>query len=164
MAEILIAEDIAGFLGDVSPSLGEVGTDIFRGPVRPFSKSGATTLIPRDCIFVIENTGGDAPIPAAGSAYQEIRSVALQIIVRNTSSSSTKAQEVYNVLADLTTADITQPGYIVFEMSQSNPLFLPGLDNNVDSYWSINMEAIYDQTEVAFSAIYGTAVYGTGVY
>jgi len=164
MAEILVAEDIAGFLGDATPSLGTVGTDIFRGPVRPFTKSGATTLIPRNCIFVIENTGGDAPIPVAGAGYQEIRTVSLQIIVRNTSSASTKAQEVYNVLADMTTADITQPGYIVFEMAQSNPLFLPGLDNNVDAYWSINMDAMYDQIDVAFVAVYGTAVYGTGVY
>lgn len=145
MAEVTIANDITAYLGDVDPSVGTVGTNIFRGPARPFTKSGASTLIPRNCIFVVANTAGDAPVPLAGSAYQKIRTVSAQVIVRNTSAASDSAQTVYNALADLEVSDISTLGYVAFEMPQSNPLYLPGLDNNVDSYWTINIDAIYDQ-------------------
>jgi len=164
MADITLAADIAKYLGAYTPTIGTVGTDIFRGPVRPFTKTGATTLIPRNCVFVIANTGGEAPLPMAGTAYQQVRTVSVQVIIRNTSSHDATAVNIYNALTAMATSDLDQPGYIGFQVQNSSPIYIPGIDGNLDNYWTINVDAIYDQRNVTKISRYGTGVYGTAVY
>lgn len=164
MADITLAADIARYLGDYTPTIGTVGTDIFRGPVRPFTKSGATTLIPRNCVFVTANTGGDVPYPMAGTAYQKVRTVSAQIVIRNTNSYDATAVNIYNALTAMSTSDMNQDGYVAFEVQNSSPIYIPGIDGNLDNYWTINIDAIYDQRNVIEISLYGTGVYGTAVY
>jgi hypothetical protein len=136
-----VANDIANQLS--TDGLGTVGTDIFRGPTRAFTQdSDGVDLIPRDAIFVALPTPGPDPIPMAGTAYQDVRTAAVQIIVRNTDTASTVAEEVYNALAVATPAE-----YIALEMIGSGPAYLPGIDPNQDNLWSINLHAIYDQRD-----------------
>jgi len=81
----------------------------------------------------------------------------VQIIVRNTDTASTVAEQVYNALATATITD-----YIALEMIGSGPAYIPGIDPNQDNLWSINLHAIYDQRETP--SVYGTGVYGTAIY
>ena len=136
-----VANDIADQIA--SDGLGEVGTNLFHGPTRPHTMTSAgVDLIPRDAIFVALPTPGPDPLPTAGSAYQEIRTAAVQIIVRNTDTASTVAQQVFDGLA---TATILE--YIALEMIGSGPAYIPGIDPNQDNLWSINLHAIYDQRD-----------------
>ena len=141
MAVKTVANDIASQIA--TDGLGSVGTDIFRGPTRAFTQdSDGVDLIPRDAIFVALPTPGPDPVPMAGSAYQDVRTAAVQIIVRNTDTASTVAEQVYNALAVATPAD-----YIALEMIGSGPAYIPGIDPNQDNLWSINLHAIYDQRD-----------------
>jgi len=155
MAVRYVANDIADVLE--TEGIGTVGTNIFRGPLRPFTQLSSTDVIPRNALFVSLPIPGPDPVPMAGSAYEMIRIASVQIIVRNTDTSSNKAQQTYDVLASL-----TPDNYIALEMIGSGPAYIPGIDANRGNLWTINLHAIYDQRES--KSYYGTGVYGTATY
>ena len=151
-----VANDIAAQIA--TDGLGTVGENLFRGPTRPHTQTSAgVDLIPRDAIFVALPTPGPDPLPMAGTAYQDIRTAAVQIIVRNTDTASTVAEQVYNALAAATPAN-----YIALEMIGSGPAYIPGIDQHQDNLWSINLHAIYDKRDTP--SLYGTGIYGTALY
>ena len=120
-------------------SHGTVGTDIFRGGLRPYAQVSGSDIIPRNAIFVSAPTPGLAPIPIAGTNWQKLRQVSIQVMLRRSSSSDATARSVFESLA----AGIS--GYVMTEVVGSGPAYL-GVDQNGDHLWSMNMIITYDET------------------
>ena len=140
-AERKVTEDLAYHLAVDVSSL-EVGTNLFRGPTRPHTRTSAgTELIPRDAVFINMPTAGPEPYPLAGSGWGQLRTAAVQVVVRDTDVGSDVPQAVFDALVDMTLGT----GYLGLEMVGSGPAYLPGIDPNQDSTWSINVNVLYDQ-------------------
>lgn len=141
MADRKVTEDIAHQLETDVSSL-TVGTNLFRGPIRPHTRtSSGTELIPRNSVFISTPTEGPAPFPIAGSGWGQLRTATIQVIVRNTDTGSNLPQQIFDILVDVTLGT----GYLGLEMIGSGPAYLPGINENEDNLWSMNCNVIYDQ-------------------
>ena len=121
-----------------------VGTNLFRGPVRPYTRTSAgTELIPRNAAFVSAPTEGPEPYPIAGSGWGKLRIASVQVIIRNTDTGSTMPQRIYDAFVSM----VLPTGYLGIAMIGSGPAYLPGIDSNEDNMWSINTHVTYDQRE-----------------
>ena len=158
MAERKVTEDLAAQLATDVSSL-TVGTNLFRGATRPHTRTTAgAELIPRDAVFINMPTAGPEPFPLAGSGWGQLRTAAVQVVVRDTDAGSNIPQQVYDALVDMTLGT----GYLGLEMVGSGPAYLPGIDPNQDNTWSINVNVLYDQRLTP--SLYGSAAYGDATY
>lgn len=132
------AADVAAALA--TAGYGTVGTDLFRGPVRP---PDADTGMPTRAIFVVDGaTGGPEPVGVFGDPAL-FRRATVQVTVRHEvyDTGDAQAEQIYDTLAAGTLAG----GYLALMMLNSQPLFL-GQDRSSWYTWTINVEAHYEQT------------------
>lgn len=118
-----------------SQSVGTVGTDIFRGPVRSPSE-----YMPHRGIFCFTQ-GGPPPIPLFGAAKTDVREARVSVYIRGNigtyTATSTFAGMVYDAIQR---AQIT--GYASVLSDYSEPLYI-GLDPNEHPVFNLDVMMIY---------------------
>lgn len=114
---------------------GTVGTDLFRGVVRP---RDTVTGMPVNAVFCRATSSG---APSGTFSDQDIlRSATVQVWVRYATydAGDLRTQKIYDYLAEN-----TPEGYLNLAMNTSNPFFI-GQDRSGFYEWSINAELLYD--------------------
>lgn len=134
--------DVANHLAAAvpAPDLGIVGTDIFRGPVRP-AKVG---FVPHAAIFVLA-TGGPAPSPyfSVAGVSASFYKVSVQVRVRSNVEKFGDAQtKALQVRDKLHLANIA--GYVACKVLQSEPIYL-GQDDLEHHEFSVNATLWFKQ-------------------
>lgn len=125
--------DVANHLASTTaPDLGTVGTDIFRGAVRPADPP----RVPHAAIFCLA-TGGPAPAPyLAGSSRESFYRVNVQVRVRGNVGGFGAGQAVALQVRDkLHLASLT--GYVRCSVEGAHPIYL-GRDDTDHDEWSVN--------------------------
>ena len=134
--------DVANYLAAASPSpsLGAVGVNIFRGPVRP----AAPPSVPHQSVFVF-STGGPPPVPyfVVGGDNANFYRANVQVRVRSTAETFSSGQTLALQVRDkLHLADLV--GYVSCKVLNSTPMYL-GQDDTEHHEFSVNATVWFKQ-------------------
>ena len=125
--------DIASALQ--TAGVGTVGTNIFRGGIRPVSG-----LIPHAAIFVLP-TGGSGPDPLINAGATDYSRPTVQMIIRgNVGAYITTLTTAKSCITAVHKATIA--GYFQVLARNPDPLYL-GLDDTEHPMFSVNVELFY---------------------
>lgn len=116
-------------------SVGTVGTDIFRGPIR-----SASEYIPHRGIFCVPKSG-PAPIPILGASKTDVREARVSVYIRGNIGTYTATYTFAGMVYDaIQRAQIT--GYASVLSDYSEPLYI-GLDPNEHPVFNLDVMMIY---------------------
>lgn len=116
-------------------SVGTVGTDIFRGPIR-----SASEYIPHRGIFCVPKSG-PAPIPILGASKTDVREARVSVYIRGNIGTYTATYTFAGMVYDaIQRAQIS--GYVSVLSDYSEPLYI-GLDPNEHPVFNLDVMMIY---------------------
>ena len=112
--------------------VGTVGTNIFRGGMRPVSN-----VIPHACIFVLPS-GGEGPLPLIDAGSEDYTAPTVQILIRGNVGTFIATQTT--AVACITAVHkSTISGYFQVLARNPEPLYL-GLDDTEHPMFSVNVQ------------------------
>ena len=136
--------DIATHLGASIGSL-ILGTNVFAGPVRPWSNTAdADGGIPPESVFCLQRGGRADEVfhEGASPSFRHLAYPTVQIIVRTDASfqvGQSLAEQIFEVINHKPSA-----GYVEWAMTTSAPLYL-GKEDDQHHEWSMNVSTIIDE-------------------